>query len=228
MKKTAIILYGPPGSGKGTQANLLAAKLGALHFDTGRFCESVVHDPARQKEKVIQRERRLFDGGQLMTPSFVLQEVSKAVKTIRKAGWGVVFSGSPRTVFEFKGLMPLLEKLYGKKNVFVFVLTVPKTASIVRNSRRVLCSVCKAPLLTAYYPSKKPKYCPICAGPLYRRTLDNPKTITVRLNEYENRTEPIFALLRKRGYRLNEIDGRPAPYKILKKIYDRIKISGRS
>lgn len=218
MRKIAVIIYGSPGSGKGTQANFLAQKLDLIHFDTGKFCESVVHDPARQKERTVQRERKLFDSGILMTPTFVLGEVSRAVTKIAKAGWGVVMSGSPRTVYEAGGLIPLLEKLYGRKNIFIFVLKIPAAVSIRRNSRRILCKACNAPLLTQYYPSKNPEHCPICGGPFYRRTLDNAETISVRLREYANRTEPVFKVLRKRGYRLREIDGRPAPYKVFKSI----------
>jgi len=217
------MVFGPPGSGKGTQANLLAAKLGLIHFDTGKFLESIVYDPVRQKEKVAKRERRIFENGGLMTPSFVFREVKKAVTRICKAGWGVVFSGSPRTEYEVKGLVPVLEKLYGRKNIFAFVLNVPPKESIARNSRRIVCSICRAPLLTAYYPSKNPKHCPICGGKFYKRTLDNPETIKVRLKEYEERTEPVFKILVERGYHLVKVDGRPAPYRIFQNIYARFK-----
>ncbi len=223
MRQVAVILYGPPGSGKGTQANLLATKLSLIHFDTGRFCEALVHDPDLQKNKVIARERKLFDSGKLMTPSFVLQEVTKHTKKIHRAGWGLVFSGSPRTLYETKGLLPVLEKLYSKKNIFVFILEVPEKSSFSRNSKRILCSVCKAPLLTAYYPSKKPKFCPICAGSFYRRTLDDKKVIKIRLNEYKERTEPIFKLMGKRGYRLHRINGVQAPFKVFKQILKHVR-----
>jgi adenylate kinase len=218
MKKIVVILYGPPGSGKGTQANLLASKLDIVHFDTGKFLESVVHDPARQKEKIIKRERKLFDGGILMTPSFVLKEVVKAVKKIRVADWGLVFSGSPRTIYEAEGLMPVLERLYDKKNIFVFALKMPADFSVRRNGNRLVCSVCGYTLLAQYYPKVKARYCPVCGGPFYRRTLDNAKTIKVRLKEYTNRTEPIFGVLKKRGYMVREIDAKPAPYKVFAKI----------
>ncbi len=218
MSKITVILYGPPGSGKGTQANLIAAKLNLIHFDTGRFLEDIVHDPQRQKEKMVRRERKLFDSGILMTPHFVLREVAKAAKKIANAKWGIIFSGSPRTIYEAKGLFPALEKLYGKKNIFIFKLNIPSKISLRRNGYRLLCSFCRAPLLTAYYPSTHPKYCPVCGGPLYQRTLDKSEVIKVRLKEYAERTAPIFHLAKKMGYRIHEVDGTAAPYRVSQQI----------
>ena len=216
MRKIAVVIYGPPGSGKGTQANLLAESLGIIHFDTGRFVESVVHDPARQKQGVIKRERRLFDTGRLMTPSFVLREVAKHTKQIAKAGFGVIYSGSPRTMYEAKGLLPVLSKLFGKQHVFFIVLKVPEQMSSLRNRARLVCTTCRRPLLTAY--TRGIKSCPVCGGKFYKRSVDNPKIMHVRLEEYRKRTEPIFQLVRSKGFRIKEIDGRPAPAKVFESI----------
>lgn len=223
MARIAVIIYGPPGSGKGTQANLIADRLDLIHLDTGRFLENLIHDPLKQKSKIIKKERNLFDSGKLMTPSFVFREITRRVQLITKTGHGVVLSGSPRTMYEAKGLLPVLEKLYGKKNICVFTLQVGENISIKRNSNRIVCSVCKAPLLSAFYPSKNPKFCPLCAGPFYRRSLDNKATIKVRLEEYRNRTEPIFKYLQKRGYKVNRINGEPPPHLVFKKIYGHFK-----
>lgn len=218
MKKLAVILYGPPGSGKGTQANLLADKLNVVHFDMGRFLESIVHDPKRQKEKLVKRERKLFDSGKLMTASFVLREITEQVKKISAAGLGLILSGNPRTLPEAKGLIPVLEKLYGRRNICFFILKTPSQSSLRRNSARLICRSCGAALLTAFYPSRNPKRCPVCGGPLYKRSLDTSRIIKVRLREYEERTKPIFEMLKKRGYRVNVVDGRPAPYKVSQRI----------
>lgn len=217
MKKV-IIFYGPPGSGKGTQANLLASKLDVIHFDTGKVLESVVHDPANQKNPVIRRERKLFDTGILMTPSWVLSVVKKEAKRIYEADYGIVFSGSPRTMYEAKGLLPLLIKLYGKKNIYVFVLEAASAVSIKRNSSRLMCKVCGYGLLSSYYPSKNPKHCPVCGGPFYRRTLDNPATIKVRLVEYAERTMPVLKFMSGKGVKITKLDARPAPYRVFEHI----------
>ncbi len=214
MRKIAVILYGPPGSGKGTQANLLSSNLGLIHFDTGRVLEALLNDPENQKNKIIKKEKKLFDSGILLTPSFVLEHLKNKVKKISSAGWGIVFSGSPRTLYEAEGLMPILEKLFGKENIYVFELDVRESIPSKRNSHRLICRVCGAPLLSAFYPSKNPKHCPVCAGPFYRRTLDNAKTIKVRMNEYHERTEVIFDFLKKRKYKVHKINGEPPPYQV--------------
>jgi adenylate kinase len=222
MRKIVIVLYGAPGSGKGTQANLLAEKLGLFHFDSGKFLESIVHDPKRQKEKLVEKERKLFDEGILNSPQFVFREVSKEVERLASADWGIVFSGSLRTRYEAERLTPILEKLYGKKNIFVFELLVPADHSVIRNSARLICTVCGYILLTAFYPTKHPKHCPVCAGPMYRRSLDKPAVIKERLKEYHERTLPMIDFMKERGYPVSPIDARPAPYKVLASILKKL------
>ncbi len=222
MKRKAVILYGAPGAGKGTQANLLAAKFGLIHFDTGKFLEAMVHDPERQNEALIKSERANFDGGKLMTPSFVTGEVIKAIKKINAAGWGIVFSGSPRTMYEAEREYPVLERLYGKKDIHIFMIDVPAAFSVKRNGARMICSSCGFLLLTAF-SSPNQKLCPVCGGKFYKRSLDKPEVIKVRLKEYGERTLPILGYAKKHGYRVFRIDGRPAPYKVMEAIARHLK-----
>ncbi len=77
MQKRAVIIYGPPGSGKGTQAELLAKIYGFVHFDTGRYIENFLRAPGWQKNLVLRRERKLFDTGKLLSPPWVLKIVSE-------------------------------------------------------------------------------------------------------------------------------------------------------
>ena len=212
QEKIAVALYGLPGSGKGTQANLIANKYGLVNFDTGRYLETLWYDPKRQKDPVVKRERKLFEEGKLNTPSFVLNEVSKAVTKLAKKGHGVCFSGSPRTMPEATTLIPLLEKLYSKKGVSFFLLDIDPKDTLERNGKRMLCKVCRTPLLVKYYPRVTAKYCPECGGALYRRTLDNATIIPKRIEEYQNRTAPILKFLKDSGHKVKKVNGRSAPY----------------
>lgn len=228
MKK-AIIIYGPPGSGKGTQANLLASNLGFVHFDTGRYLEKIVHDPANVKNKIIQRERKNFDTGILMTPSWVLEIVTENTKKLAAVNSDIVFSGSPRTMFEAFGdskhisLIKTLEKLYGKKNIKIIYIDVSAKTSIFRNSHRTVCPVCDASVL--YKKGAMAPHCPICASPVKKRTLDKPEIIKVRLKEYKQRTFPILRGLKKLGYKINFIKGEQPPYKVFKNILFKLRLN---
>ena len=233
----AIIIIGSPGSGKGTQAKLIADKLGYIHFDTGAYFEKILYDPKNRNNKEIQRKRKLFENGILLTPSWILRNIKKAVERIAQAGWGIVFSGSPRTLYEVTGdknntgLIKILEKNYSKKNIHIFKLNVPAQASIQRNSARLICSVCGVPLLTTSISINQCsnqcksvfKSCPFCGGKLRKRTLDKPEIIKERLKEYTNRTQPIIQELKKRGYKIVSIDGTPLPYEIHQKIYSYLR-----
>jgi len=226
MKK-AFIIMGPPGSGKGTQANLLAEKYGLFHLDTGRFLESLVHNPDLQNDQEVQKERERFDSGKLLTPGFFLKHLTRQVELIAQGGSGIVFSGSPRTTQEaFEGaggqpsLMETLEKLYGKENIVIFLLIAPDEVSMERNSKRVLCSVCKTPVLGIL--NLNLKQCPSCGGELYTRTLDKPDIIKERLEVYRAETFPVVEGLEKRAFIVTKIDATPMPYKIFETISSHI------
>lgn len=211
-----IVIYGPPGAGKGTQADLTARYFGFIHFDTGKYLESLIHNPAALKSAEVRRERNLFDTGKLMTTSWVLKVVGSKIKEIAAAGLGLVLSGSPRTVGEAENLLPILEKLYGRENMLFFVLKVPPGTSLKRNSRRLICSVCGSPLLrvksTEDFTVKSP--CPFCGGKLVKRTLDRLSVIRDRLIEFDLKTLPVFAAIKKNGYKVNVIKGDALPFRV--------------
>jgi adenylate kinase len=225
MQKQAVIIYGPPGSGKGTQAELLARKFNFIHFDTGRYIESVIRAPGWRKSAILRRERHLFDTGKLCTPSWVSNISKQFAEKTSKLGFGIVCSGSPRTLPEAfgskeNGFVKALERFYGKKNVIAIRLLVSEKASLVRNSHRLVCSVCGLPLLG----KAKIKTCTFCAGKMRTRSLDKPEVIKVRLKEYHNRTVPILQGMRKRNFRVAQINGEPLPYKVFESVQRVLKL----
>lgn len=225
--KIAVFLYGPPGSGKGTQAKLLADKLGLYHFDSGDFLRKLVNDPDKQNDPIIKREKELNDTGMLNTPSWFLGAVKERIGQLITLGESIVFSGAIRTMYEafgdqnVEGLIAFVEKGYGKENIFVFLLDIPEEESIKRNSVRATCSTCgMSPMAGTGYEFKN---CPFCGGEIIRRKDDNAEIIKTRLKEYEERVGPVVGELQNRGYKVIKIDGTPAPYKIHEAIISQIK-----
>lgn len=221
--KSVIIIYGPPGSGKGTQARMLAEHFGLENFDTGQIIEDIVYDPKNQNNSVIQKEKKNFEEGLLCTPEWVTEIVKKAIEKNHAEGKGLVFSGSPRTIYEEKIIMPLLDKLYGKENIFITRLLIRPRTSIFRNSNRRVCEKCGLPIVFAS-ENEKLESCPKCGGELVRRTLDDPEDIKVRLKEYKGRTKPIFKFLEDEGYKLINVDGEPPVEEVTKSILEKLEI----
>ncbi len=223
------MVFGPPGAGKGTQANLLAAKLNLIHFDTGKYIEQAVHDPTNRNNPEIDKERINFDTGLLNSPQWVYKIVKAGTQKIADSGFGIVFSGSPRTYEEAfdaegkdTGLLYFIEKVFGRENIKAIFLQVKPETSIKRNSNRLICSVCGTAVM--YHEHSRPEFCPICGGLFRRRTLDTPETIKVRLKAYAERTFPIIDGLKKHGFEVLEIDGEPLPYEVFGSILEKLKI----
>jgi len=216
MSKIAVIIYGPPGAGKGTQANLLTLRKNFIHFDTGKYLEQLVHDPGLQNDETIKKERELFDNGILLTPSFVLDVISAKAEKIANADFNLVFSGSPRTLFEafgdenHRGLIEILEKHYGKENIYPILLEIDPEISIQRNKFRWVCSVCS----TGGLYGGENKTCFLCGGALRKRTVDNPAVFKTRIEEYRQRTEPILQELEKKNYTIIKIVAGALPFQI--------------
>lgn len=219
--KFIVLLFGPPGSGKGTQANLLAEKTGLIHFDSGRYLEKLLHGTENLEGDLLQAKKD-WDAGRLVNPEWITDIIFKKMEDIFKLGFGFASSGAPRTLYEAERNVPRLADLYGKKNIFSFLLKVPDEVSLKRNSDRLICSECGTPLLKEYY-NGDPKNCPQCGGELYRRILDKPDIIKDRLLRYHAETEPIIGFLEKEGFNVKEVDGTPAPYKVFRQIYDHLK-----
>lgn len=220
--KRAVILYGPPGSGKGTQAELLVRRLGFIHFDTGAYCETLFYAPGADTNPVIRREKKNFEDGRLVSPPWILSRVREATQRIARSGSSIVFSGSPRTLFEAfgdkrnAGLMETLVSFYGKKNIYIIAVQVPDRVSVARNSARSVCSVCKTP--AGFLRKKGERECSFCGALLKKRTLDKSDVIRVRVKEYLDRTYPIMRELRKQKYRIALVDGTPKPFRVFEKI----------
>lgn len=214
--KKIIIILGPPGSGKGTQAENVAESFNFFHLETSKLLEEVVRSKSRDPE--IEKLREQFFSGVLLEPKFVAKVVIDKAKELARQNKSIVFSGSPRTLYEAENEMPVFEKLYKKENIFIINLNISEKESIKRNSSRRICSVCRYPIPNLP-KSKFLDKCLKCGGKIIKREIDDPKIIKTRLKEYKSRTLPVIDYLKNRGYKIHKINGNQS----IENVFDDIK-----
>jgi len=213
MNKQVIIIVGPPGSGKGTQAELLAEKFDLYHWDTSKIIGKIIEEAKKGefitiegKKYYFEEEKKLRKEGKLWDPPFIVYSVKEKLKELAKEGKGIALVGSPRTLYEGEKITPLLKKLYGAKNIKVIVIKLSAKESIWRNSHRRECELIRHPILYTKETAKLTK-CPFDGSKLVFRRDDTPEIIKVRLKEYKEKTFPLIELFKKQGLKVKKVNG---------------------
>ncbi|OGN12835.1 MAG: hypothetical protein A3C71_01315 [Candidatus Yanofskybacteria bacterium RIFCSPHIGHO2_02_FULL_43_15c] len=195
-----VFLMGPIASGKGTQADMLANKLGLFHLETSKFLEAQMNKPE------FSKQREQYHSGQWMEPVWVAGIVAEEAGKIFDQGRGLVFSGSPRTLEETEVELPFFEKKVGKENLLFFNVNLSEQEAVKRSVSRRICKVNRHPI-PGFSEFEDLTACPEDGSELIRKSLDKPEIIARRYQEYLNRTVPIFDFLKERGYDVIEING---------------------
>jgi len=219
MEKKVIILFGPPGAGKGTQSELLSEKMGLYLFETSKMLEKefkkAEQDP-NYTERFVEfegekfdalEEKKIWGSGNLNSPPWVTYLTIRELKKLAKDGENIILSGSPRTVYEAEREMPVLAELYGKDNIKIGMIEISAEVTIFRNTHRKICELMRHSILFNK-ETKKLKLCPLDGSNLViRKGLDDPETIKTRLQQYQERTLPLFDYFKNNGYKVTKING---------------------
>ncbi|MBI4138321.1 MAG: nucleoside monophosphate kinase [Candidatus Wildermuthbacteria bacterium] len=220
-----VLLFGPPGAGKGTQAELLAERFGWSHVESSKFLEHwITTTPSEARVEIegnfytAQDQQKKWETGILMDPPLVAYLLKGEVRRLRETGQSIVTSGAFRTLYEAQSALPLAFELYGKENIRVVSLNLSEDGSVFRNSHRRICSLLRHPVLYGE-ETKNLTACPLDGSLLLKRKgLDDPETIRVRLREYNERTKPVFQYLESQGLPAVDVNADQTPSRVFEDI----------
>jgi adenylate kinase len=194
-----VIIIGPPGSGKGTQAARVGERLGLRHLSTG----DLLRDAVAAGTALGKKAKEYMNEGRLVPDEIMLGLIREQLDALEGAGW--ILDGFPRTLPQAEALTGLLEE-QGIEIDMVLLVDVPAEAIVQRLTSRRVCSECHAVYSLAMLPAGQPDRCPKCGGQLVQRPDDTEETVRRRLDVYEEQTAPVLDFYR-RSVGVTEIDG---------------------
>jgi adenylate kinase len=195
-----ILLFGPPGVGKGTQAIRLAATLRIPHISTGDILRSALqsHTPLGQKV------RGIVESGNLVPDATVLEIVRQRLD-LRDASQGFILDGFPRTISQASALADLLRGSSIALDA-VIVLDAPTEALVKRLSGRRICESCQDSYHLSGRPPRVRDICDRCGGKLIQRADDGEATVRFRQLEYAAKTQPVIDYFIQNGWPVRLVD----------------------
>lgn len=188
-----ITIMGPPGGGKGTQAEILSEKLSIPHISTGAIIRSAI----REKTELGKAAEDYIANGQLVPDKLVIDMVSKRLLE-KDCENGYILDGFPRTLPQADAMDEI-----GIELDYALNLLVADEVIVDRLGGRRECKVCAAPYHVKFNPPEKEGVCDKCGGVLITRADDVPDTIRQRLSVYHSETEPLVDFYKKKEVLVN-------------------------
>jgi adenylate kinase len=191
-----FVLLGAPGVGKGTQAELISARMGACQLSTGDVFRAAKALDECERSPALNQALEAMRKGELVTDETVLAMVRERSACLR-CGGGFLLDGFPRTVAQAEALSALL----AQENIAldaVLSYELPLDTIVARLSGRRTCEKCKAVYHVQTKPPKTEGVCAACGGKLMQRDDDRPESVKVRMAAYETSTAPLTDYYRKR------------------------------
>ncbi|MGB9661579.1 MAG: adenylate kinase [Moorellaceae bacterium] len=206
-----LVLLGPPGAGKGTQAQEVSRRLNIPHISTGDMFRAAI----RSDTELGRKAKEYLESGRLVPDELVIALVKDRL-SCRDCEAGFLLDGFPRTVPQAEALDAWLEQ-NGWKLDAVLDIEVPQEVLLVRLSGRRVCQQCGLNYHVVYNPPRIPEHCDRCGGRLLQRSDDKEDTVKERLEVYGQQAAPLKEYYRERGV-LREINGNQEITQVLREI----------
>jgi adenylate kinase len=188
-----LILLGPPGVGKGTQAKILASKLDLRHVSTG----DMLREAAAKGTELGLQVKAIMDAGNLVSDDIMLGLIGEVLQD-RTSHNGIILDGFPRTIPQAEGLDTLFTRLRLQIDA-VISLELNEEENINRLSNRVTCRQCGNIYNRTKDNLNEGSRCPTCGGELYIREDDKRETVKQRLDVYRKNTAPLKEFYKNKG-----------------------------
>jgi adenylate kinase len=207
-----LILLGPPGAGKGTQAKRIEERHGLLQLSTG----DMLRAERASGSALGQQVQATMDAGKLVSDDIMIALIASRIDRLAGAK-GFILDGFPRTVRQAEALDAMLAAR-GLKLDYVIEIVVDEAALIDRISGRFSCADCGASYHQRYNRPKRTGFCDFCSGTrLVHRADDEPETVKARLAAYHVQTAPILPYYAAKGI-LRSVDGMAEPDRVTESI----------
>ncbi len=210
-----VLFLGPPGCGKGTQAQYLTEATDFLQLSTGDLIRAEI----KAKTELGKQLESLYSSGKLVDGGLVLKMVQKVVAS--EGAKSILFDGFPRTVSQATAFGEFLQSV-NKKLDCVFSFSLADSEILDRISGRMTCADCKAVYHAKTNPPKNEGICDKCGGELVKRTDDSRESVKLRLEEYHRETEPLKEFYKKENL-VYEIDASQPIEMVRKQIFNKIE-----
>ena len=218
MKNINIIIMGPQGSGKGTQARMLAKEFDLQIFETG----AVLRELAKQDTEIGRKINEIINvKGDIVPWDFMKEQILGQKLDELSANRGIIFDGTPRILEEAEFWEKKLKEV-SRKIDYIFYIDVSKEESVKRISVRKLCKKNAHPLIIGKDLSEEETKCPICGSEVYRREDDTPEKVLKRLEWNEENMKPVIEYYDNKKM-ITGIDGEKSIENINKEITSYIK-----
>jgi adenylate kinase len=214
-----LALFGPPGSGKGTQAKALIKTLGIPQLSTG----DMLREDIKADSELGRQAKEFMNKGQLVPDSLMIGLILKRIKA-EDCLKGFMLDGFPRTVAQAGALDENFEA-NGLKLDHVVSFMVDRKELVSRLSGRLVCSNCGASYHELTKPPRKAGVCDLCSGGVIKRPDDQPEVVDARLETFRQSTQPVDEYYRAKG-RLREVNASGSEVEVFQRILNAVGAVG--